>query len=173
MKADKSTGSYWTAIAFAVQLESRYRKKMASALQDSKFDLSVREWHAFAYVARCRAEERSVLGRWPPTRAGIMRALDIDKAAASRLVAGLIRKKYLDELSPSVRDARIKVLVPAKFGREKLGRLMKIEGDVVQGLLSLAGTKASKDVQAAMTKMGRAFANVAILEWEYVPSDDS
>lgn len=172
-KADRSTDGYWTAIAFALQLESRYRKKMASALLKSKFNLSVREWHALAYVASCRADELSVLGRWSPTRAGIMRALDIDKAAASRLVAGLIHKKYLTELRSTVRDGRVKVLVPALYARNSLGSLLKIEQNVMQELSALAGMRAAKDLQAAMTRMGRAFTSVALLEWNDVSQDDA
>lgn len=171
-KSDKRAFDQWAPLAFAAQLESRYRRVMALKLRKAGFDLSVREWHALAYVASCRAEQLSVTARWPPTRAGVMRALDLDKAAASRLVAGLIRKEYLAELRSRPFDARMKALVPAIRGRTRLASLLKIEDAVMQELLSSAGASAAKDLQTALKTMGRAFQNVELPAWKNVAKGD-
>lgn len=163
---------YWTEFSLAAQLEARYRKLMTAALRKSGLGVSVREWQALAYIATARTEERSVLGRWVPTRSGVMRALDIDKAAASRLVSTLVHKGHLAELLRKKADQRMKVLTLGMTGRRILSTVLTLEEDVMSKLWAGMGAHAAKDAQSALAKLRRAFDRTHALSWHKISDAD-
>ncbi|MBB3277413.1 MULTISPECIES: MarR family winged helix-turn-helix transcriptional regulator [unclassified Pseudoxanthomonas] len=162
----------WMAFSFAAQLESRYEKLMNRALRKKRIGISLREWQAISYIASTRPEEMYVTGRWLPTRSGVMRALDIDKAAASRLVGGLVRKGHLAELPAKGFDMRMKVLVPGMKGRLLIKPVLKLEDEVMARLLASMGGHAAKDAKIALEKLKGAFVRVDALRWDGVIGDD-
>lgn len=162
----------WIAFSFAAQLESRYGKLMNHALRNKRIGISLREWQAISYIASTRPEEMYVTGRWVPTRSGVMRALDIDKAAASRLVSGLVRKGHLAELPTKGFDTRMKVLVPGMKGRLLIKPVLKLEDEVMEILLASMGDHAAKNAKIALEKLKGAFVRVDALRWNGVIDDD-
>lgn len=156
----------WMAFSFAAQMEVRYRKLMSHALRKERIGIDLREWQAISYIASTRTEELSVLGRWPPTRAGVMRALDIDRAAASRLVGSLVRKGHLAEVPSKGVDMRAKPLVLGMKGRRLIKPVLKIEDEVIVRLLASMGGSAANDAKIVLSKLKRAFVKVDVLRWD-------
>jgi DNA-binding MarR family transcriptional regulator len=171
-KPDRDLHGSWMAFSFAAQLESRYRKLMNQSLRKKGLGINLREWQAIAYIASTRTEEQSVLDRWIATRSGVMRALDIDRAAASRLVSGLVAKGYLAEVSARRIDKRKKILTPGMSGRLIIKPILKLEVEVIEKLLASMGGQAAKDAQVAIEKLRRAFVRTDGLRWNSAAKDD-